>query len=87
MLMSKMKERSTTRSILFVICQHGSYRYFKPLWEKWNRDKNEFTCLKIQCIIEQIIIYQIYEYSIDRPLNEVNVDMHIGLLYDIILVQ
>ena len=42
MLMSKMKERSTTRSILFVICQHGSYRYFKPLWEKWNRDETEF---------------------------------------------
>ena len=42
MFTSKMKEHSTTRSILFVICQHGSYRYFKPLWEKWNRDETEF---------------------------------------------
>ena len=42
MLVSRTKERCTIKSILFIICQHGAFNYFQPLWKKWKKDKVNF---------------------------------------------
>ncbi len=37
-----MKEHSTIKSIIFILCQHGAFKYFQPLFDLWRSEEKPF---------------------------------------------